>query len=400
MSSKTADVVIVGGGITGLSIALHLKSLGVPRVIVLERHHVGAGQSGRAAGIVRALVNHSGVASILLDSLRFLNHFNESYGESIAVNQAGYLLIQHAAQSEVLNEVIRNAVAAGCEARQIRVEEARELQPGLNAQSDAVCAFEPGAVHVDPMVVTQALARVAARMGVEIEPGCEVDSVVIDKQQARGVATQSGLRQAGKVVIATAIWGKSQLEKAGVVVPVYPHRVEMAFFSVFPKSPDRLLRILSDARTLLYLRPEGRDQMFVGWREGDRIASPQDFAVVDPDHYRQTSHYASLADMQRRLATTLPFMNDGFVHRTYACVYDYTPDGMPILDAAERVQGLYFALGYSGGGFSLAPWVGSAMARFITAGVKSPEMQLLRLKRFEEGQLLSWSNAEKETGHA
>jgi glycine/D-amino acid oxidase-like deaminating enzyme len=190
------------------------------------------------------------------------------------------------------------------------------------------------------------------------------------------------------------------LQKAGIDAPVYPHRAEMAFFAVCPESPHRLLRIVSDARTLLYLRPEGTDQMFVGWREGDRISTVADLAAVDPDNYRQTSHYASLADMQRRLIRTLPFMAEGFVHRTYACVYDYTPDGMPILDEAAALPGLYFALGFSGGGFSLSPWVGSAMAKFIVTGVKSPGMKLLRLSRFREGQFVSWANSVREEEHA
>jgi glycine/D-amino acid oxidase-like deaminating enzyme len=97
--------------------------------------------------------------------------------------------------------------------------------------------------------------------------------------------------------------------------------------------------------------------------------------------------------MQRRLSTTLPFMADGFVHRTYACVYDYTPDGMPVLDQAAGIDGLHFALGFSGGGFSLSPWVGAAMARFITARAKPAELHLFRLARFREGDLLSWSNS-------
>src|SRR6185436_11991479 len=106
-------------------------------------------------------------------------------------------------------------------------------------QPDAICAFEPGAVHVDPMVTTQALAKVASRMGVEIKQGCEVDPIVTDKQRVQGVKTHTGRFLAEKVVIATAAWGKGQLEKVGVEVPVYPHRVEMAFFAVFPQSPHR-----------------------------------------------------------------------------------------------------------------------------------------------------------------
>jgi glycine/D-amino acid oxidase-like deaminating enzyme len=88
-------------------------------------------------------------------------------------------------------------------------------------------------------------------------------------------------------------------------------------------------------------------------------------------------------------------MSDGYIHRTYACVYDYTPDGMPILDQAESVGGPYFSLGCSGGGFSLPPWVGSSMAQFITEERKSPEMELLRFNRFREGKLLRWGNTKK-----
>ncbi|MFN0169485.1 MAG: NAD(P)/FAD-dependent oxidoreductase [Bryobacteraceae bacterium] len=387
------DVVIAGGGVSGLSIALHLKMLGVPRVTVLERHHAGAGQSGRAAGIIRALVNNEAVASILMESLRFVRNFKERFGQPIPFHQPGYLLVNDAAASATMDQTIANANLAGCGASRISASDAVALQPGLRCGSEDIYAYEPGALHLDPMLATQVLARVARGLGVRIEEGCQVDSILIDGSRAMGVSTREGRFLADSTVLATSVLGAAQLKQIGVEVPVFPHRAEMAFFSVFPQSTHRLQRILSDARTLLYMRPEGVDQMFVGWREGDRIATPDDFAAVDPENYRQTSGYPTLADMRNRLTGTLPFMTDGYVHRTYACVYDYTPDGMPILDEAEGRSGLYFALGYSGGGFSLSPWVGAAMARFITERVKSPEMHLLRLSRFREGTLLSWSNA-------
>jgi glycine/D-amino acid oxidase-like deaminating enzyme len=400
MASRIADVAIVGAGVSGLSIALHLRRLGVRKVTVLERHHTGAGQSGRAAGIVRALVNNTALASILMESLQFYKTFPEQYGESVPFNEAGYLLIDDAQNAERMDLAIRTAGAAGCDAKRISDAEADQLQPGLRRSSDDIYAFEPAAIQVDPMLATQVMAKIARRKGVEIEEGCEVESIVGGQSRAQRVETSSGRFLAEKIVVATSVLGATQLRKVGVEVPVYPHRAEMAFFSVFPQSPHRLGRIVSDARTLLYLRPEGNDQMFVGWREGDRIATPRDFAIVDPENYRQTANYNTLADMHRRLIGTLPFMANGFVHRTYACVYDYTPDGMPILDEAESMPGLYFALGYSGGGFSLSPWVGSTMARFMTEGVKSPEMQLLRLARFREGELLSWNNSSARDGRA
>lgn len=396
----TQDVVIAGGGVSGLSIALHLRLLGIRNVTVLERHHTGAGQSGRAAGIVRALVNSSAVASILMASLRFFRGFQERFGENIGVRETGYLLVNGVEEEMAMNSSIGKAATSGCRATRVSSAEASELQPGLRSSEDDIYAFEPEAIYVDAMLATHVLARVARHMGVRIEEGCEVQSILTDGSLVRGVRARSGDFLADRVVVATSVWGIAQLARLGIEVPVFPHRAEMAFFSVLPDSRIRLRRILSDARTLLYMRPEGVDQMFVGWREGDRVASTAG-TTTDPDNYRQTSNYESLEDMRGRLTATLPFLlADGFVHRTYACIYDYTPDGMPILDQAEGLKGLYFALGFSGGGFSLSPWVGSAMARLIMESEKTPELQMLRLARFREGETLSWSNAAVGNRHA
>ena len=199
-------------------------------------------------------------------------------------------------------------------------------------------------------------------------------------------------------VVSTAAWGARQLFDLGIEVPVHPHRAEMAFFDIPAGSEVCLQRIVSDARSMLYLRPHGDRQMFVGWREGDRISSTDDCLPADPDDYWQSAHYDTLADMKERLIFSLPFMTESFVRRTYACVYDYTPDAMPILDQVESIAGLYFALGHSGGGFSISPWVGRMMARLIVSHVDLDEMAFLRLRRFSEGRLLSWSNVGQTPG--
>ena len=329
---------------------------------------------------------------MLMDSLRFFTGFKEQYGEELVVHRIGYLLLSESDQSDNLDQVIQKAREAGCQAQRVSAAEAIELQPGLRQDSPDIYAFEPDAVHIDPMLAVQTFARVARRLGVEVVEGCEVHSILKKGSQIHGVETPQGRIEAGNVLVATAAWGSAQLAKLGIELPVYPHRVEMAFYALWPESPWRLIRILSDARTMLYLRPEGVHQMFVGWREGDAISSTKDFVPADPDNYWQSANYGKLDQMRRCLTGLLPFMSDGFVHRTYACVYDYTPDGMPILDQAESVKGLYFSLGYSGGGFSLSPWVGSSMAQFMVEGHKSPEMDLLRSNRFKEGRLLRWGN--------
>ena len=204
----------------------------------------------------------------------------------------------------------------------------------------------------------------------------------------------AGMLGENKVLVATSVWGRPQLQRLGTDVPVYPHRAEMAFFQVPDSDKFQLSCIVTDARSMLYLRPEGDRQMYVGWREGDRIHTTEDLVTEDPDNYQQTAHFATVTDMHRRLAMTLPPMADGFVHRTYACVYDYTPDGMPILERSASVEGLYFAVGFSGGGFSLSPWVGRSMAEFIVGEKRPPQIECFDLARFDEGRAFHWSNVD------
>lgn len=390
--NANADVVIVGGGVTGLSTALHLKQLGVDRVVVLERHHVGAGQSGRAAGIVRTLVPHPQVAAWQYESLQFMLNFAERFDVPLEVNQPGYLLVACTEEQPLMDRAVATAVQVGAKAKRISADEARTLQPGIRQADDCVYVYEPGAIHVDPMPTTQALAVAARRAGAQVVEGCQVGDLLVEADRVVGVQTTGEAYHAGAVMIATSVWGRAQLERVGVDLPVFPHRAEMAFFHVPMQTSDQLLRIVSDTRTHLYLRSEGRHQMFVGWREGDFVTCPEDCVAQDPDSYRQTATYDRLTEMHRRLSHTLTFMDEGFVHRTYACVYDYTPDGQPILDIAGP-KGLYFALGFSGAGFSTWPCVGRTMAQFIASGAKPDQIEWLSLDRFEQGRLIHWSNA-------
>ncbi len=391
--AQSADAIIIGGGVTGLSTALHLKAMGAARVIVLERHYTGAGQSGRAAGIIRALVAHPAVSSMLRESLEFFQTFEERFGEPVEVHPIGYLLLAEASDAERVRKAVEASASAGVRASRISREEALELQPGLRGDDGCIYAFEPGAVWTDPMPAVQAMSRAARRLGIKILEGCDVLRILHRMGKVSGVETSAGRFSAPQVMIGTAAWGATQLRALGLTVPVYPHRVEMAFFQRAPREPRNLVRVLSDSRSQLYLRPEGKDQMFAGWREGDLIQSTSDLKSADPDNYRQTADYSSLVEMHRRLAITLPFMATGFVHRTYACVYDYTPDGMPILDRAEGFEGLHFALGFSGGGFSLSPWVGRAMAESISTGKTPAPMELLACNRFQQNRPLDWGNA-------
>ncbi len=393
--SNTAEVIIVGGGVTGLCTAIQLAWRGVKRIVVLDRHYVGAGQSGRAAGIVRALVGHRDTSRWQLESIRFLSELPQRHNVDVTVNKTGYLLLVHAEETQLMQNAIESCIAAGGDAGCIDRAQALQLQPGIGGDESTSYAYESNAIHVDPMSVTQALAGIAREAGVQIIEGCEVKEILVKAGSVTGVEIAEGPFHAPTVMIALAAWAAALFRQLGIELPIQSHRAQMTFFHTPLASEHRVTRIVSDARTTLYLRPEGQRQMFVGWREGDLISRLEDCAAVDPNHYQQTADFANVAAMHQRLSQTLPFMAEGFIHRTYACAYDYSPDGMPILDRIDSAAGLYFAAGFSGGGFSLSPFVGRAMAQFIHEGQRPHEIEILSLRRFAEGRPIQWSNAGK-----
>lgn len=388
-----ATVVIIGGGVVGLHTAIQLKLRGVATVQVLERHHIGAGQSGRAAGLIRTLVRSPLVAGWLRLARDFYTAFPARFGETLPIHRGGYLLLLDKARGAVADTLLTTARNNACLVELVDADRAQALQPGLRHDPETLYLFEPGAIQFDPMLLTQALARAARRLGVQIVEDCAVGRILVQGDRVVGVDSTQGHFASPVVLAANAVWARPQLQALGVDLPVYPHRIEMAFFHVPPDRQFSLQRCLSDTRSQLYMRPEGERQLFVGWRDGDLVQTPNDLQQVDPDHYRQTAYYDNLRKMQQHLTLTLPVMVDGFVHRTYSCVYDWTSDEMPILDQIDGIAGLYVALGSSGGGISLSPMMGQAMSRLIIDDQPPAEVALLSMKRFATGQLIQWSNA-------
>ena len=387
---RTADVVIVGGGVTGLCTALALKERGVGQVQVLERHFTGSGQSGRAAGVIRGCVGHVTVAATQLEGQEFYDTFEARYGIPVGVHRTGYLLVARSHERAHVETTVAVAERAGCRLGLVAAEEAAEIQPGLDADPAGVHVFEPGGIYVDPAPATQAIRLAATASGVSIREGSEVGEVVVEGGRVTGVVSSDGHVSAGNVLVATSVWGTRQLARLGIKVPVRPHIAQMAFFHIPAGSGQRLQVSLFDSRAGLYMRPEGAAQIFVGRKERD--FHDLDGPVVDPDDYKQTAEYGAIQRMHEGLSVTLPSMRDGFIHRTYACTYDVTPDEMPILEQAGGIDGLFFAVGFSGGGFSTAPWLGRRMADYIISGVKPREITPFTLERFETGETIAWSN--------
>ncbi|MGH7358529.1 MAG: NAD(P)/FAD-dependent oxidoreductase, partial [Candidatus Rokuibacteriota bacterium] len=172
--TRTADVVIVGGGVTGCSIAFHLAEQGVRDVLVLERRFLAAGGTGRSVGVMRQLYPTEATSRMVLHSLRVFQQFREIIGGDAGYVQCGALLAVGPGQRDALAETVKAQRALGIDTRLVGPDDIRTLDPRIDPFAVGAAVWEPESGYGDPTGVTAGYARAAARAGAAIEQGAEV----------------------------------------------------------------------------------------------------------------------------------------------------------------------------------------------------------------------------------
>jgi len=389
---KTTDVIVIGGGVLGASIAFHLAERGVG-VTLIEKGSVASGPTGRSCGIIRQHYSHPITIRMALDSLRFFENFEERIGAPCDFRKTGYLL---AAGPEMVDTMTANVAlqqSLGVNTRMVSVEELRELEPGVATEGIVGAAYEADSGYADPYATTAALVNRAEELGAEILTGTKVSEILVEDGVAQGVVTNEGRIDAGKVVLATGPWSPRMARALGVELPITPCRVQVCLFN----RAEELVhdQVFIDAPLGVYTRPEGEDLMLVGSVETDEAEA----GVEDPDHYQRVADFDAVSRYSEQLIQRFPLMDKGSFLNGYASLYDVTPDWQPILDAMPGFDNLYCCAGSSGHGFKLAPAIGDMMATLVTAG-KTPEddINFFAFDRFASGQLGDGGYAHKILG--
>jgi sarcosine oxidase subunit beta len=205
--TRTADVVIVGGGVTGCSIAFHLAQQGVRHVVVLERRFLASGGTGRSVGIMRQLYPTPETTRMVLHSLRVFQSFREVTGGEVGYVQCGAIV---AVAPGLRDALVRNLEAQrglGIRARLLTPDDIRELDPRIDPFAVGAAVYEPESGYGDPTGVTTGFADAARRLGVAIEQTTEVVGLRIQDGRVAGVLTARGDEIATRVVVnAAGLW--------------------------------------------------------------------------------------------------------------------------------------------------------------------------------------------------
>lgn len=378
--AQTADIVVIGGGVTGASIAFHLARRRAGRVVLLEKRFLAAGATGRSSACVRQHYSTPETCRMVLASLRFFEHFEEhTGGRTASFVRTGYLLVVDERRRKAMEASVVLQQSQGIRTGLLTPDEARRIEPRLRTDDLTAACYEPDSGYADPAQTTHGFAAAARELGARVLEETEVVGLSVEGDRVRGVATTRGPVEAPVVVNAAGTWGDRVARMAGVEIPLTVCRHKIHFVE-WPADARRPHPLVYDFVTDIYTRPETGGLVLVGSLDADEARDR-----ADPDEYREGTTYEETLDALTRLATRFPVLERGRVARGYAGCFDVTPDWHPILDQAGPA-GFYLAVGFSGHGFKLAPAVGEMMARLVTEGkTAGDDVHAFRLSRFLEG---------------
>jgi glycine/D-amino acid oxidase-like deaminating enzyme len=375
--------IVVGGGLIGLSIARALTERGVTDVLVLERHSLASGGTGKSSGIVRA---HYGVPSLAAMAWRSVPVFEE-LGDEVGFRQVGYTVIVGEENVAPLQANTAMHRSLGIDVDLIDRDRLRELWPMMNVDDVALASFEPRGGFADASQLALHYGRRARENGARIRQHTPVSRLLTEGDKVTGVELEGGETIDADLVIVAAGWWTSKLvADIGVDLPMNAYRSELLIVDAGEPLPN--LPVVSDLISLQYCRLEGAGQFLVG--NSDHTDSSAKF--VDPDRYSNVASEASIEKYAEKLMHRFPGFPDPSVTHTYAGVYDVPPDWNPVIAPVNSVDGLILCAGFAGHGFKISPAVGDLVADLVTEGDSTdPDVPVsdFRLERFAEGAPLT-----------
>jgi len=380
----TADVVIIGGGIVGSSVAYHLAAAGCTNVLVIEREkQQGLGSTGKSMGGVRAQFGTDVNIRMSLHSIPFLRDFEQIMGRPSGYRGHGYVFV---ATSERHREYLRSNIErqrqaglAGVEL--LAAEDVVQMAPHLRADDIVGGSFCPTDGFVDPYLVMTGFMERAVELGARLWRAVEVTGIEREGDRVAGVETTGGRVATRMLVNAAGAWAAGVAGLAGVVLPVVPLRRMLVPTEPFPGFPERLPMTI-DMGTGFHFRREGLG-LLLAW--ADPQETPGFQTNFDPEFVEK---------ILTRAVERVPAFERLEVNpkRGWAGLYEVTPDHHAILGPAPGVAGFYLANGFSGHGVMHSPATGRVLADWILHGEpRLLDARPLGAGRFAEGRLLEES---------
>jgi sarcosine oxidase subunit beta len=384
--TDTADVIVIGAGVQGASLAFHLASRG-SSVIVLEKATAASGATGRSSGLVRIYYDLLAEARLAWESYGWFADWETRVGGDCGFTRTGFAWIEPASRVERVRANSASHRALGVDSQVIDADEIRVMFPALEV-TDEVAAYEPASGYADPFMTAAGFLAAAKQRGARLVPGAEVSAIRTAGGRVVGVDTNRGPVDAPVIVNAAGAWAGRVGSLVGLDLPIEVWRHDTGYLGV-PASVGRPIPVVIDIANGMYFRPEGADMVLVGLEDDNQIGGSAD---------RDTSE--AKADFRDRAAERIirrvPGLIDGTFRTSHSGQDGLTPDQRPMLGAMGP-DGFFLDCGHSGTGFKTAPAVGLGMAELILDGAsRTVDLSPFAPARFAEGRLLVGEHGEEK----
>ena len=373
---KTADVVIIGGGVVGVSIAYYLALKRAGKIILLEKGQLGEGSTSRCVGGIRTQFSTEINIRFSLESLKRFEKFEEEFGVNPEFRRIGYLFLATTEKEmQVFQENVKLQKKYGIPVELLNRDEIRRRWPYLRMDDILGGTFCPWDGYAGPSEVLSGFAAGAKRAGVKIYEGTEAKGILLKGSRVNGVKLREEEISTPIIVNAAGPFAGSIGEMAGIEIPVKPLRRQ-----VFVTAPFRLtdlpIPLTIDFHRGWYFRQEV---------DGFLLSGP-----LDPQSSFNTNiDYEAMAEASENAIYRVPALEKARIARGWAGLYEISPDNHAILGKVPGVDGLILANGFSGHGFQHSPAVGRVIAELIVEGKsKTIDISPLSIERFEKGELI------------
>lgn len=366
-----AEVVVVGGGAVGTSVAFHLAEAGVDTCL-LERDALSSGSTSRAAGGVRTQFSDPLNVAIGLRGVEAFSRFAERPGGEIDFQQVGYLfLLDRPEDVERFERDVALQNELGVPSRMVDPDEAASLSPLAGLEGVLAASFCHLDGHASPEAVTQGYAAGARRHGATVLTGCAAHAIEVENGSVQGVVTGEGRIETGTVVCAAGVWSPELARTAGLDLPVEPVWREVV--TTGPAELPASIPLTVDFTTGFYFHREGPG-LLIGL--ADREQPPGFDVPTDPGWLERVSEIAA-----RRAPA---FLDLGVAH-SWKGYYEVTPDHNGLVGEAAGPTRLLYATGFSGHGFMQSPAVGEIVRDLVLRREPFVDVSPLAVERFAAG---------------
>jgi sarcosine oxidase, subunit beta len=375
--TETADVVVVGGGVNGVSVAYALAARGVRRVVLCEKAALASGASGFSSALVRMHYTNEWDARLAFASFPVFRNWTEIMGGPSVFTHTGFVNVVAPQYADALRRNVEMLRAIGIDTVALSPSELHDLQPFANVEDLGAAAFEPASGYADPAATVEGFRRRAQELGVQVRQWTGVTRIRRRECRVLGVDTVAGPIDAGAVVVAAGAWAPRLCREIGLDIPARVKGLDTVQVTRPAALADPHMVFIDNVQGS-YFRPESRIRTIVGVPCQEWDLDPDGPAVLAP---------GAAAVGAQILTHRIPALEGATLARGYRAFDCYSRDRHAILGRVDGIDGLYLATAFSGSGFKIAPAVGVCMAELILDGrAKTVDIEPFSLRRFAAGR--------------